>query len=136
MSEHDTTTPERLPTLSNLGQLPPMKLGRKDVEVPEWGVTIPVWEMTGDEVTWWIDGNTTTKRGRVVKTHNDTASARLFMKALKNEACELQYTLAEMKAFVKREASIINRLERVALELSGLDGDEDEKDEDGDEGND
>lgn len=120
-----------LPEFTSLSQLAPVKLAVEKVECPEWGVSFPVWEMTGDEVQEWNDGNTTTKNGRVVKTHFDTAQARLLMICLKNEAGERRFTLAEMKELCKRNASVVSRLERVALRLSGLDGDDDLKDAEG-----
>lgn len=107
---------------------------KKVVPVPEWDADAHIFGMSGTELKEWTNGHYTTKGGRVVKTHLDTATERLLAICLRTEAGDRCFTPSDIRQLFANPggAAIQSRLERVALELSGQDapvddaGDDDE----------
>lgn len=117
----------KLPRITNLDDIDE-DLKPRDVDVPEFGGSLLVWPLTGDEVEKWKAGNIRTKGGKVLGYNLDTSTARLLALALKNEIGEYQWTPSQVQKLMKRVGNAgTARLEKVARELSRLD-DEDIED--------
>lgn len=118
-----------LPVLSSPHQLSAVGLDSELVPVPQWGVSVWVWELTGAELDLYRQGQIKTK-GAKVNLDLRSNTARLLTYAIRNASGERMYSERDAAELLKRGASGLEKLARVARRLSGLD-DEDEEEMEG-----
>ena len=98
-------------------------LERRLVEVPEWGGSVWVRALRGDEYDEFqasiLEGKGT---NRQVNVRN--LRAKLVVRAVVNEEGERLFDDADFEKVGKKSSAALNRLFTVAQELSAVDGDE------------
>lgn len=120
-----------LPRFTSLAQLAPVKLAREEVNVPELGVSVLVWELTGEQIEHWNSRNIKTKGGKVVGLNLGDATARLLALAIRDDEGNQIFNVLDIQRLMReRGAGSVAKIEKVARRLSGL-LDEDSEDEEG-----
>lgn len=126
-----------LPDLTNPGQLlGTVTLARERVEVPEWGVNVWVWELTGEQLDVYRN-HALRQQGRNVKidlSRMRAATARLLTMAIRTEHGDPVFDEHDgPDRLLKMGAAGLRRVADVAERLSRINVDDD--DEDSAEGN-
>lgn len=124
-----------LPELTNPSQLSGhLTLRRELVEVPEWGVSVWVWELTGEQLDAYRT-HALRQHGRQVRVdvaRMRASTARLLTYAIRTAAGDPVFDeTTGPDRLLRMGAAGLARVSKVANRLSGLDEDED----DGAEGN-
>lgn len=119
-----------LPVLSNPAQLHSVQLARELVSVPEWGVAVWVYEMTGSEVEAWRSGLLRKGKVELDPKAQRLRTARLLAKVIRDENGNRLYADSDASLFLQMGSRGAERVAKVALRLSGLSriGDDDEDD--------
>lgn len=111
-----------LPVLSNPTQLHSVKLARERVEVPEWGLSVWVWELNGADLDAYRQSMYRQTKGTKVSLDLRNNTARLLTYALRDE--DGQRVLDDhdgVHRLLGMGSAGLERLAAVARRLSGMD---------------
>lgn len=125
-----------LPVLSSPSQLRTVKLARELVQVPEWGVSVWVWEMTGAEVESWRQSLMRKGKVELNPRAQRERTARLLCRVIRDEQGNRMYSDHDAAMFMDMGSAGMERVAEVALRLSGLSRAADDRDDDEDDGED
>lgn len=122
------------PVLSSADQLANVKLGRELVHVPEWGLSVWVYELTGEELDNWRQGLLRSSRRSRGDMEVDPKklrgqTARLVCAAVRDENGQRIFADLDAPSLLKKGSGAVERLATVARRLSRVVADEDEFDE-------
>lgn len=105
----------------------PVKLNREDVPVPEWGLTIPMRELTAEEKQEYEASIVSfDKQGRP-KVNSKDAAVKLIVKAAIDESGEPFFDGGDIPRLRKQQSSVTDKLFKVAKALSRIDDEDLEK---------
>lgn len=94
-------------------------LETKDVEVPEWGGTVRVRALTGAERDK-LEASVVKQQGRKQKMNLLDFRAKLVAGTAINEAGQLIFTEADIRALSQKSAGALDKVAAVASKLSGM----------------
>lgn len=101
-------------------------LKSKTVEVPEWGGSVMVWELTGEERDAF-EATLFTGEGKERKLDQRNLRARLCSFAIKDEEGKPVFSMEDVKALGRKNSTALARVFDVAQALSGLDDKSEDK---------
>ena len=91
----------------------------REVEVPEWGMTVIVKGMTGAQRDRF-ESSIVEQRGKNVKVKLEDARARLVAMTVIDEDGRQVFGMRDVEALSQKSARALNRIYDVAKELSGI----------------
>ena len=91
----------------------------EEVQVPEWGGSVFVRELTGNERDQY-EASLLTLRGTSASLHLQNARAKLVVMSAVDEEGKRLFSMADVAALGKKSAAALDRLATVASKLSGL----------------
>jgi hypothetical protein len=91
----------------------------EEVQVPEWGGSVFVRELTGNERDQY-EASLLTLRGTSASLHLQNARAKLVVMSAVDEEGKRLFTMTDVAALGKKSAAALDRLATVASKLSGL----------------
>jgi len=114
-------TTEKLLTRDQILQADDIEV--ESVEVPEWGGSVNVKSLTGEERDKFIQ-SLTRRKGKQVSTSMENMTSKLVALSVVNGDGSLLFSLADVKSLSKKSSAALTRVVEVAQRLSGL-GDDD-----------
>lgn len=90
------------------------------VEVPEWGGSVLVWELSGHERSRWTDSVIKRRGSNEYDPIFVDMDAKLVAAAVKDESGKRLFSDKEIGALSKKSAKALQRVVKVARRLSGL----------------
>ena len=121
------------PVLSSAAQLDAVKLVRELVPVPEWGMDVWVYELTGEELDGWRQYMLRTSRNRQEMNVDPKKlrgqTARLVCLAVRDENGQRIFADMDASMLMRKGSGAIERIANVARRLSRVIETEDETDD-------